>query len=45
VSTLSNNIEKKFESSDIYKGFMFISPEIEVTLQLEQAEFQSPRVW
>jgi hypothetical protein len=41
VSTLSNNIEKKFGLSSIYKGFMFISPEIKGDLQLEQAEFQS----
>lgn len=41
VSTLSNNIEKKFGLQSIYKGFMFISPEIKGDLQLEQAEFQS----
>ena len=41
VATLSNNIEKKFGLSSIYKGFMFISPEIKGDLQLEQAEFQS----
>ena len=41
VSTLSNNIEKKFGLSSIYKGFMFISPEIKGDLALEQAEFQS----
>ena len=41
VATLSNNIEKKFGLQSIYKGFMFISPEIKGDLQLEQAEFQS----
>jgi hypothetical protein len=41
VSTLSNNIEKKFGLQSIYKGFLFISPEIKGDLQLEQAEFQS----
>jgi len=41
VSTLSNNIEKKFGLQSIYRGFMFISPEIKGDLQLEQAEFQS----
>ena len=41
VSTLSNNIEKKFGLSSICNGFMFISPEIKGDLQLEQAEFQS----
>ena len=41
VSVLSNNIEKKFGLQSIYKGFMFISPEIKGDLQLEQAEFQS----
>ena len=41
VATLSNNIEKKFGLQSIYRGFMFISPEIKGDLQLEQAEFQS----
>ena len=41
VATLSNNIEKKFGLQSIYKGFMFISPEIKGDLSLEQAEFQS----
>jgi NOL1/NOP2/fmu family ribosome biogenesis protein len=41
VATLSNNIEKKFGLQSIYKGFMFISPEIKGDLALEQAEFQS----
>lgn len=41
VATLSNNIEKKFGLQSIYKGFMFISPEIKGDMQLEQAEFQS----
>ena len=41
VAILSNNIEKKFGLQSIYKGFMFISPEIKGDLQLEQAEFQS----
>jgi NOL1/NOP2/fmu family ribosome biogenesis protein len=41
VSVLSNNIEKKFGLQSIYKGFMFVSPEIKGDLQLEQAEFQS----
>ena len=41
VATLSNNIEKKFGLQSIYKGFVFISPEIKGDLQLEQAEFQS----
>jgi len=41
VATLSNNIEKKFGLQSIYKGFLFISPEIKGDLQLEQAEFQS----
>jgi len=41
VATLSNNIEKKFGLQSIYRGLMFISPEIKGDLQLEQAEFQS----
>ena len=41
VATLSNNIEKKFGLQSIYRGFVFISPEIKGDLQLEQAEFQS----
>jgi hypothetical protein len=41
VATLSNNIEKKFGLQSIYRGFLFISPEIKGDLQLEQAEFQS----
>ena len=41
VSTLSNNVEKKFGLSSIYNAFMFIAPEVKGDLQLEQAEFQS----
>jgi phage/plasmid-associated DNA primase len=41
VSTLSNNVEKKFGLSSIYDAFMFIAPEVKGDLQLEQAEFQS----
>ena len=41
VATLSNNIERKFGLSSIYKGFVFISPEVKGDLALEQAEFQS----
>lgn len=41
VSTLSNNIEKKFGLSAIKDSFMFIAPEVKGDLALEQAEFQS----
>lgn len=41
ISTLSNNIEKKFGLSSIHTGFMFISPEVKGDLALDQAEFQS----
>jgi hypothetical protein len=41
IGTLSNNIEKKFGLSAIYKKLMFIAPEIKGDLALEQAEFQS----
>ena len=41
VATLSNNIERKFGLQSIYKGFVFISPEVKGDLALEQAEFQS----
>tara|TARA_B100001175_G_scaffold72915_1_gene60626 strand:- start:4972 stop:6954 length:1983 start_codon:yes stop_codon:yes gene_type:complete len=41
VSTLSNNVERKFGLSAICNAFMFIAPEVKNDLALEQAEFQS----
>jgi hypothetical protein len=41
VSTLSNDVERKFGLSAICNAFMFIAPEVKNDLALEQAEFQS----
>jgi hypothetical protein len=41
VSTLGNNVERKFGLSAICDSLMFIAPEVKGDLALEQAEFQS----
>lgn len=41
VGVLSNNIEKKFGISGFYDKSLFVAPEINQSMQLDQAEFQS----